>query len=85
MLGKPTICTDWIGIRDYVADSFNGLLVKMGDVGDLRSKMLKLENDKQLRNQLSAGARSWSKQNVDTTALKHTFDDLVTLLVKSSS
>jgi glycosyltransferase involved in cell wall biosynthesis len=82
ILGKPTICTDWIGIRDYVADIFNGLLVEMGDVGDLRSKMLKLENDKQLRNQLSAGARSWSKQNVDTTALQHTFDDLVTLLVK---
>lgn len=82
MLGKPTICTDWIGVHDYVTDGSNGLLVKMGDIDDLRSKMIKLENDQQLRTRLSAGAHFWAKQNLDTTALQDTIDGLVTSLVK---
>jgi len=85
MLGKPTICTDIAGVRDYVSDGENGLLVKLGDVDDLRNKILKLTHDKELYNHLSAGARAWARQYSDPRALQKTVDDLVTRLVSCDS
>lgn len=81
MLGKPTICTDIVGVHDYVSDGENGLLVEMADAGDLRTKMLKLASNQQLYAKLSSGARSWASENADPAKLQHMVDKLVTELV----
>ncbi|MHC4157759.1 MAG: glycosyltransferase [Planctomycetota bacterium] len=81
MLGKPTICTDLIGVRDYVTDGVNGLLVEIGDTEDLRAKMLRLAGDKKLYGKLSLGARNWTKENTNAHILQKKVDSLVTRLV----
>jgi glycosyltransferase involved in cell wall biosynthesis len=81
MLGKPVVCTDWVAVRDYVTDDVNGLLVKMCDPQDVRSKMLRLAHDEDLYKQLSTGAREWATKNVDPAALHKKVNDLVTMLV----
>jgi glycosyltransferase involved in cell wall biosynthesis len=81
MLGKPTICTDWIGVRDYVSDGENGLLVKMRDPDDLRKKMMQLAENKQLHERLSEGARLWASQNADSETVQKKFDEFITQLV----
>jgi hypothetical protein len=80
MLGKPTICTDWIGVRDYVADGENGLLVKMKDSADLKEKISKLVSDKQLYGKLSEGAVQWANKNTRPEVLHERIDALVTRL-----
>jgi glycosyltransferase involved in cell wall biosynthesis len=83
MLGKPTICTDWIGVRDYVSDGENGLLVKMRDPDDLRKKMMQLAENKQLYERLSEGAHLWASQNAAPSVLQQQLDKLVTQLMSS--
>ena len=80
MLGKPTICTDWMGVHDYVTDGDNGLLVKMKDPDDLRSKIIQLANDKKLYTRLSEGSRLWAERNANPMALQQKIDSLVTKL-----
>ncbi|MBN1508505.1 MAG: glycosyltransferase family 4 protein [Sedimentisphaerales bacterium] len=80
MLGKPTICTDWVAVQNYVTDGVNGLLVKLADVADVREKILRLANDPELYRRLSAGARDWAARNADMTALQQRVDDFVTQL-----
>ncbi len=80
MLGKPTICTDWIAVHGYITDGKNGLLVKMKDPDDLRSKMIRLVKDKQLYNRLSESALLWAKENIDTSALHKKIDNLITMM-----
>ncbi|RKY12107.1 MAG: hypothetical protein DRP65_02295 [Planctomycetota bacterium] len=80
MLAKPVICTDLTGVRDYVTDGQNGLLVETRDVEGLRGKMLQLIKDRQLYDCLAAGARSWAKDNADPVRLRSKVDALVTEL-----
>ena len=84
MSGKPVICTDWIGVKDYVTNGVNGILVKMGDAADLRSKMIKLFYDSELYSHLSAGAYDWAKHNADPLVLQQEIDNLVTRLMYSN-
>lgn len=81
MLGKPVICTDWIGIRDYVYDGQNGLLVKMKDSVDLKEKMLILASDRQLYKKLSEGAVKWAAENTRPEVLHERIDALLTQLI----
>lgn len=85
LLGKPVICTDWVGIADYVSDGINGMLVKMSDVKDLRTKMVELFENQQLRSRLSAGASLWARDNCDISAAQSKVDDLVTKLTAANS
>ncbi len=80
LLGKPVICTDWMGIEDYVTDGVNGMCVRMGDAENLRAGMLELYKDRQLHDRLSAGAREWAARNCDISAAKSKIDNLVTTL-----
>lgn len=80
MLAKPTICTDLLGIRDYVTDGENGLLVKMKDPADLKAKISKLVSDKQLYGKLSEGAVQWANKNTRPEAIHQRIDALVTKL-----
>lgn len=80
MLGKPTICTDVVGIRDYVTDGENGLLVKMRDHVDLKEKISKLVSDAQLYRKLSEGAIQWADENTRPEVLQEKINVLVTRL-----
>jgi len=83
MLGKPVICTDCIGVRDYVHNNENGLLVKIRDPEDLRDKMIKLASDKELYRKLSNGAIRWATENARPEATRKIIDNLVTELTSS--
>jgi len=85
MLGKPTICTDIIGVRDYVKDGLNGLLVKMGDAEDVREKMLMLSNDRKLYSLLCSGVNTWVAENAKTRLLQQKFDKLISKTLAQSS
>jgi glycosyltransferase involved in cell wall biosynthesis len=78
MLGKPVICTDWAGARDYVNDGENGVLVKMRDVDDLREAMLRLASDNDLYNRLSEGAHRWARENTNPIFIQRRIVGLVT-------
>jgi len=80
MLGKPVICTDWVGVHDYISDGENGLLVKMKDPEDLRRKMMLLISNKDLYERLCVGARAWAAENTDASAVQKMVDDLITRL-----
>jgi glycosyltransferase involved in cell wall biosynthesis len=81
MLGKPVICTDCTAVEDYVEDGVNGILAKMGDADDLRTKMMNLSCQTELYDRLSAGAYDWAEQNVNPLVLQKKVDDLVTQLM----
>jgi glycosyltransferase involved in cell wall biosynthesis len=48
-LGKPVVATDGGGTKEIVIDGVTGYLVKRQDVNDLKTKILKLLDDKNLR------------------------------------
>jgi len=66
--GKPVVATDIRGNRDLVKDGVNGFLVKLGDVQGLVDSILKLANDKNLRDQMGKKGREliedYSLENV---------------------
>ena len=81
MLGKPTICTDWICAHDYVKDGDNGLFAKMKDAEDIRKKMLMLASDRKLYDKLCSGAHSWATHNTNPLVCQQIIDNLVTKLM----
>jgi glycosyltransferase involved in cell wall biosynthesis len=83
MLGKPVICTDWVGVKDYITDGANGMLVKMADAYDLQRKMVRLFHDSEMYARLSVGAQVWSGKNADLSFLQQEIDKLVTQLIAS--
>lgn len=54
--GKPTIVTDTPTIREYVTHGEQSLLVRQGDVAELRAAIMWLLHDRALGRQLSANA-----------------------------
>lgn len=78
MAGKPVICTDCVGVRDYLSDGVNGMLVGQGDVAGLREKMLTLASDSELYGRVSAGAGKWCTQNASLSSVHQQTDELVT-------
>lgn len=72
--GSAIITTDTGGMRDFVRENENGLIVKKHDLSDLIEKIEMLIIDKQLRQKLS--------QNGIKTAKTMTWDDSVEKLIK---
>lgn len=58
-LGIPTISTDINAIPEAIIHLETGLLIKPGDVEDLKNAILKLKNDKRLREKLSKNGREY--------------------------
>jgi glycosyltransferase involved in cell wall biosynthesis len=71
-LGKPVICSNSAHIREYVQDGVNGLLVKPGDVEDLRKAIKRVTGDAAFREQLATGARN------STYSLEEFCDEILT-------
>ncbi|UCE98817.1 MAG: glycosyltransferase family 4 protein [Planctomycetota bacterium] len=78
MLGKPVICTDWVGTRDYITEGKNGLLVQIRNPVELKEKMLKLANDSDLYKTLSTGAIQWATEYTDPFKVQSHIDMTVT-------
>ena len=56
--GLPIIASDARGLRDCITDEQNGLLFPVDDYKALAERILRLANDKELRDRLSLGERS---------------------------
>ena len=52
-LGKPVVATKSPGVVDYVDDGAEGFLVEAGDIAGLRTALLRLAADTQLRQRCS--------------------------------
>ena len=63
MLGKPVICTKWMGAVDYVINGVNGLHTEMSSSSSLREAIATLHNDKQLYSTLATGANKWASKS----------------------
>jgi len=55
--GVPVITSDWPGVRLTLEDNKTGFLVKPGDINDLKEKLKKILNDKNLRQQFGVNGR----------------------------
>ena len=56
--GLPIIASDVRGLKDYITNEQNGLLFPVDDYKALAERILRLANNKALRDKLSLGARS---------------------------
>ena len=56
--GLPIIASDARGLKDCITDEQNGLLFPVDDYKALAERILRLANNKELRDRLSLGARS---------------------------
>jgi glycosyltransferase involved in cell wall biosynthesis len=62
--GRAVIVSLSRGVRDYVADGENCLVVPCGEVAALRKAILRLIADDRLRARLSRGARAYAEREV---------------------
>lgn len=77
MLGKPVVCTDCTAMQDYVTDGYNGMLVKIRDVEDLRNKLASLYENQVLQKRLSDGAFEWASNHTAPEAIKKKVEDVI--------
>jgi glycosyltransferase EpsD len=56
--GLPIIASDARGLKNCITDEQNGLLFPVDDYKALAERILRLANNKELRDKLSLGARS---------------------------
>lgn len=63
--GCPVITTDWPGCREPIEDGKNGILVPIRDAGALAQAMLRLTEDRELTDKLSAAAYQTCKEKYD--------------------
>jgi len=61
--GCAIITTDTIGCRDSIENGFSGELVKLKDIDDLTTTILKFIDDKKLREKYGKNAREYSFNN----------------------
>ncbi len=59
---KPVIASDVGGLKEVVIDGYNGLLFKKEDIIDLKEKIQKLIDDKDLRKTLGKNGEKFSKK-----------------------
>jgi glycosyltransferase involved in cell wall biosynthesis len=67
--GTPVIASNVPGLRDAVVDGKTGYLVPYGDIGAFADRMVRLLDDKGLREKLSEEAVTWARRfNWDESA-----------------
>lgn len=62
--GKPVVASNSRGIRDYLQDGQNCLVVPCGDDAALRAAVERLLNDAELRQRLGLGARIYAEEQL---------------------
>ena len=67
-MGKPIVATGSAGLRDYLIDGQNALVVPCGDPVAMRAAIQRLLSDDDLCRQLGAGARAFVEQHCSFAA-----------------
>ena len=60
-MGLPIIATNATGCKDAVKNDYNGELVQVGSVDELKEDMIKFRNSPKLRQKYSENSIQWSK------------------------
>ena len=69
--GVPTVASDIRMMRDFIKNDDNGVLFRVGDAEDLKLRLEKLLDDKELRFRISQKAKQDVElYNVENTALR---------------
>jgi glycosyltransferase involved in cell wall biosynthesis len=63
--GKPVVAFDVGGVREWLVDKVNGLLVPRGDTAGLAAAIAQLLGNPELRAQLGRGARNYVAERFD--------------------
>lgn len=66
-MGKAVIATRSRGIHEFIEDGRSGLWVNIGDVEDLRAKIIYLWNNPDIAHRMGVYARTLVKERVDLT------------------
>lgn len=74
--GKPIVCFDTGANSETVTDSYNGFLVKNGDLMIFAEKMFKLLSDSELNRELGENGYRWAKENLDFDIISENFRTL---------
>ncbi len=67
-MGKVLVATEYYGVEDYLQHEKTGLLVKPHDRDGFRDAILRLWNDKDLRDELSANSQAYARANFSDDA-----------------
>jgi glycosyltransferase involved in cell wall biosynthesis len=67
-MGKALVATEYYGVEDYMQHEKTGLLVKPNSYEELRDAILRLWEDKALRDELAHNAREYAVQNFSDDA-----------------
>lgn len=73
-MGKVMVATEYYGVEDYLEHEKTGLLVKPHDRDGFRDAILRLWNDKDLRDELSANAQAYARANFSDEAAARALD-----------
>jgi glycosyltransferase involved in cell wall biosynthesis len=80
-VGRPVVATRAGGVPEFVHDGDNGMLVPAGDAAALAKTLVRLFDDEELRNRLSAGAL----RAVQSFSVTHHVDEMVRLYERVAS
>lgn len=64
-MGRAIITTDWIGCRETVIDGYNGYLVKVRDVKDLKKSIKKFINSPELIQKMGKNSIKYCKEKFE--------------------
>ncbi len=65
-IGVPVISNNLDGLPEMIENEVNGILVEKGDIRELAKQIIRLLKNPGLRNELSAEAYKFAKENFDT-------------------
>jgi glycosyltransferase involved in cell wall biosynthesis len=84
-LGKAVVVSDSPGMRDYIIDNGNCLVVPCNDRDALRAAIARLIDDSELRIRLGANARSFAEQQCSPEAIAPDFENILRPLVAGNN
>jgi glycosyltransferase involved in cell wall biosynthesis len=76
-LGKAVVVSDSPGMRDYIIDNGNCLVVPCNDRDALRTAITRLIDDSEFRIRLGANARSFAEQLCSPEAIAPNFENIL--------
>jgi glycosyltransferase involved in cell wall biosynthesis len=76
-LGKPIVVSDSPGIRDYIVNESNCLVVSCNDSIALRAAITRLIEGREFRTRLGNNARSFAEQQCSPEALATIFENIL--------
>jgi glycosyltransferase involved in cell wall biosynthesis len=79
--GKPVIASNLPGVRSVFTEGQEGLLVEVGDTGDLAEKILKLAEDEAMRDQMGRRGRELVMKKYQAELAEQELEDICQHLV----